>query len=373
MAPNGDLLVFYWMPGQDWNAVNVSQITGQKLAGPVTSWVTPNGPVLVEHLAGMAPNGDLLVFYWMPGQDWNAVNVSQITGQKLAGPVTSWVAPSGPVLVEHLAGMAPNGDLLVFYWMPGRNWDTFNVSQITGQKIAGPVTGWTEPYYSCLAAQGPGNQLLLFTSRSTSEYWYMQWYNALSPSLWVVGAPTYSMIWEDICPSDSTPLSSVILLAAKSPSGDLLVTYRGDAGWDVMNFSDAAGHKILSVPQAWVVPNGNTKVLHLAAESDDHRLLVFYSSWEGWHPRPGPGPGPRPRPKPDPDQDKDYKDNKDYMDTKDPKESFDRGGGDDNGGAEAEARTARAAIGDVAPAAGTGQASGQLAKPATLLTRRPIV
>ena len=75
------------------SVVDVTAITGKGIIGPVTSWQTPNGPVLVEHLAGMAPNGDLLVFYWMPGQDWNAVNVSQITGQKLAGPVTSWVTP----------------------------------------------------------------------------------------------------------------------------------------------------------------------------------------------------------------------------------------------------------------------------------------
>ena len=35
---------------------------------------------LVEHLAGPAPGGDLMVYYWMPGQDWKAVNVSSITG-----------------------------------------------------------------------------------------------------------------------------------------------------------------------------------------------------------------------------------------------------------------------------------------------------
>lgn len=113
--------------------------------GPVTGWQTQDGPHTVEHLAGQSPKGDLLVFFRVARTEaWRPVNVSQITGgQKVAGPVTSWQTADGPYNVEHLAGQSPTGDLLVFFWSPRADWQVVNVSQITGgQKIAGPVTNW---------------------------------------------------------------------------------------------------------------------------------------------------------------------------------------------------------------------------------------
>src|SRR5205823_11919714 len=61
----------------------------QQIASSLTSWQTPNGPFNVEHLAGMSPNGDVLVFYWSPQHDWQVVNVSQIAGAKVASSLTS--------------------------------------------------------------------------------------------------------------------------------------------------------------------------------------------------------------------------------------------------------------------------------------------
>jgi hypothetical protein len=62
----------------------------------------------------------------------NVVNVTGITGQKIAGPVTSWVVPDGPMLVEHLAGETADGSLNVFWWSPARNWQALDISGITG-------------------------------------------------------------------------------------------------------------------------------------------------------------------------------------------------------------------------------------------------
>jgi hypothetical protein len=118
--------------------VDVTEITGRHILGPVTSWLTQDGPFTVEHLAGVNANGELLVFFWSPRADWQAVNVSQITGQQMAGPVTSWLTQDGPFTVEHLAGVNANGELLVFFWSPRADWQAVNVSQITGQQIAGP-------------------------------------------------------------------------------------------------------------------------------------------------------------------------------------------------------------------------------------------
>jgi len=65
--------------------VDVTRITGRRVVGPVTSWQTPNGPLLVEHLAGRDAAGHLLVFWWSPAHDWQVVNVSSIAGPKVGG------------------------------------------------------------------------------------------------------------------------------------------------------------------------------------------------------------------------------------------------------------------------------------------------
>jgi hypothetical protein len=124
--------------------VNVTQITGHKVAaGGVTSWQTPDGPYLVEHLAAAAPDGDLMVFYWSPRHDWQAVNVTQITGHKVAaGGVTSWQTPDGPYLVEHLAAEGTDQHLLEFAWSPDCDWRARDLTQVTGARVAPYGTSW---------------------------------------------------------------------------------------------------------------------------------------------------------------------------------------------------------------------------------------
>src|SRR5258708_5198927 len=129
----------------EFGVVDVSAITGSLVTSRMTAWSVLDGSELVEHLAGRAPNGDLLVFYWTPSHDWKVVNVSQKTGERVAGQVASWVVPNGNENVEHLAGRSPTGDLLVFYWSPSHDWQVVNVSAKTGQKISDAVTSWTTP------------------------------------------------------------------------------------------------------------------------------------------------------------------------------------------------------------------------------------
>jgi hypothetical protein len=133
-SPDGDLLVFFWSPQMkteaDWQVVNVSEKTGQQIAGPLTSWQVPDGPFLVEHLAGPSPTGDLLVFFWSPQTDWQVVNVSAITKLQIAGPVTSWVTDG----VEQLAAAGLNNELYVFWRMafgrrPNPGWGYCSLTQ----------------------------------------------------------------------------------------------------------------------------------------------------------------------------------------------------------------------------------------------------
>ena len=223
MSPNGDLLVFWWSPAHDWQVVNVSQITGEKIASALTAWQTPNGPYNVEHLAGMSPNGDLLAFWWSPAHDWQVVNVSQITGEKIASALTAWQTPNGPYNVEHLAGMSPNGDLLVFWWSPAHDWQVVNVSQITGEKIASALTAWQTP-------NGPYN---------------------------------------------------VEHLAGMSPYGDALVFWWSPArDWQVVNVSDVTGRKVASALTVWQTASGAINIEHLGAMSPNGDLIVFWWSPE---------------------------------------------------------------------------------------------
>ena len=141
---NNELFVFWWSPEHNWQAVNVSSKTGYRIAGGVTNWQTHDGPFLVEHLAGRTPTGDLVVFWWSPQHDWNAVNVSTKTGKQISTSATSWVTPDGAGgTVEHLAARGLAGELLVFYWMAATDWQVIDVTMKTGRMIAGEVTSWT--------------------------------------------------------------------------------------------------------------------------------------------------------------------------------------------------------------------------------------
>jgi hypothetical protein len=226
MNRDGDLIVFWWSPRHDWQSVNVSQITGPKIASPVTSWQTPNGPFLVEHLAGTSPQGDLLVFWWSPQHDWQALDVTAKTGQRVSGALTSWQTPNGPYNVEHLAGMTPDGDLAVFWWSPRHDWQSVNVSQkVGGQRISGSPASWQtqKPHFLAeyLSCQGPSNSLLVF--------WW---------------SPRYD--------------------------------------WQLINNTPIIRRQVTSPQTAWQSKSGPFTIDHLASVDGEGRLLVFWHStqWE---------------------------------------------------------------------------------------------
>jgi hypothetical protein len=193
--------------------VDITAKTGQHIVDPVTSWQTPDGPFIVEHLAGMGINGNLLVFYWSPRQDWTVVNVTNITGQRIASPVTSWVTGN----VEHLAGKGPDNSLLVFWWTPATNWQVVNVTNITGENVDSNPT-----VYQLADAQ-----------------------------------------------------ENVELLGAKNPSNSLLLYWwKPSLDWQAMNISEITGEQIISTPQAWIVPSGTSSIVeHFAAESNNNRFI----------------------------------------------------------------------------------------------------
>jgi hypothetical protein len=75
------------------------------------------GSLTVEKLAGVDA-GAAITFSWSPAHDWSAFDDSQFTGVLFAELPTSWEVPDGPFIVEHLAGPAVDGRLLLIYWRP---------------------------------------------------------------------------------------------------------------------------------------------------------------------------------------------------------------------------------------------------------------
>jgi Metallo-peptidase family M12B Reprolysin-like len=84
------------------------------------------GPFDVEHLAGINSNGDLLVFFWTPRDDWQVVNLSVMTGPELQAVsyFTNWQTSLGRVNIENIAGIVNlpgsggRNRLLVYSWSP---------------------------------------------------------------------------------------------------------------------------------------------------------------------------------------------------------------------------------------------------------------
>ena len=110
------------------NFVDITQKTGFQVQGAVTSWQTKSGEYYVEHLAGKTPSNELIVFWWSRLHDWQAVNITQKTNQHIITPVTSWQTRNGEYNVEHLAGIDPSNNLIVFWWSRQHDWQSVNVS-----------------------------------------------------------------------------------------------------------------------------------------------------------------------------------------------------------------------------------------------------
>jgi photosystem II stability/assembly factor-like uncharacterized protein len=179
-AATGHLLVFYSLASQTTGAwqpspIGVVDVTakagGAQPASPLTAWQTQDGPFLVEHLAGTDANGNVLVFWWSPRQDWQVVDVTAKTGKRVSSPLTSWQTRTGGQVAEHLAGISQAGHLVEFRWMPSTDWTAVDITAGGGPSLldAGRVTSWqsTEGPYIVerLAAITPGFHAIVLSRR----------------------------------------------------------------------------------------------------------------------------------------------------------------------------------------------------------------
>lgn len=128
---DGDVIVTWWIPsfGGEWVQSNLTALRdGPALAGgSIATWVTPWGGT---NILGRNINGDVLVYWWAPGLgpgQWNFTNLTQLIdgAETLTGPIAGFSSPSG---VVNVFGSAADGELIRYWWRPGDAWQWENVS-----------------------------------------------------------------------------------------------------------------------------------------------------------------------------------------------------------------------------------------------------
>ena len=157
-----------------------------------------------------------MIFWWsLPAHDWQSLNISSLTGKKIKSSVLNWRAGTA----EHLAAQGEDNSLLVFWSTTPPSWQVVNVSEITGEFIGGVASAYQVSEEGetseLLSARGLDNSLLLF--------WY-------------------------------------------KPSMD----------WQSMNITEITGETITLNPEACDCSFGVSIVEHFAAEASNNRLLVFW-------------------------------------------------------------------------------------------------
>lgn len=160
---NGHLQVLSWQGDTGWRHSNdVSQETGVTIWSkvgianpggddpdgylstyPATCWVVGD----VVHLASIDSNLHLRVFWKAPGQSWQSYDLSGNLGLTLTHDAPGPVFPSAPVswvngAVEHLALIDGQGHLRTFWYWPGQQWGTEDLSAELGFAVQGLSAPW---------------------------------------------------------------------------------------------------------------------------------------------------------------------------------------------------------------------------------------
>lgn len=125
--------------GEEWNASNLSSITGAPpLTSGLTAFVTTWSAI---NIIGLDGAGNVLATWWVPsfGGNWAVSDLTAVAGggTPLTGStLTSFTAPWGAL---NIAGLTAEGDVAAYWWTPGSNDDetTWQVANLTGSFSVG--------------------------------------------------------------------------------------------------------------------------------------------------------------------------------------------------------------------------------------------
>ena len=221
------LLVFFRRGVRDWEVVDVTAKTGKTVIGEVTSWMTTDGSSSIEHIAGTSPDGSLVVFWKSSNLDWEAVNVTAIAG---GGSITgsrpvSWI----DFQTGYVAACGQNQRLLVYREGFGGTWALVDVTAITGVKIAEVYTVYQlddEGMVTILSARGIDGSLLQFwydrrIGHHPFQHWQVFNYSQAAGASWI----SRSTAWL----THSAGGQPIEHIAAVTPQSHLLMAW--DYGW----------------------------------------------------------------------------------------------------------------------------------------------
>jgi len=281
---SGNVVVFFWSPRADWQALEVSNISGRQLApaAALTSWQTPDGPYNVEHLGGVDASGNVVVFFWSPRADWQAVEVSAICGRTLAAaaPLTSWQTPDGPYNVEHLGGVDASGNVVVFFWSPRAEWQAVEVSNISGRQLApaAALTSWQTPdgpyNVEHVAGVDPTGDAIVFFWSPRSD-WQAVDASAIAGRGVATGATSWQQWRIDL---DDQPLLVERLAALDTTGAAVVFSWSPRHDWSAFDVSANTGVAFVGGITSWQVPDGPFVAEHVAGCTPDNRLVLVY--WE---------------------------------------------------------------------------------------------
>ncbi|MGE4196806.1 MAG: hypothetical protein AB7G11_06760, partial [Phycisphaerales bacterium] len=127
----GRVTVTWWVPGfgGEWRTNNLTGETGGPAlrTSSVTSYVTPWGGL---NIAGIDPQGRVLIYWWVPGfLSWVVTPVSDDIPGAIP-PQRRLTGVASPVGTINLFGVGSDGDVLRFFWNPGQAWRQQNVTEL---------------------------------------------------------------------------------------------------------------------------------------------------------------------------------------------------------------------------------------------------
>ncbi|MDX9910256.1 MAG: hypothetical protein RBS39_00345 [Phycisphaerales bacterium] len=128
----GNVIVSWWVPsfGGAWRQNNfTTQFGAQPFAGTeVTTWVTPWRAL---NIAGLDAQGNVNVFWWVPGGTWNVANLTQNLPMSQARPQSSLSSATGLDQSLNIFGVDDDtGDTIRLFWKPNSNWSLENLTDI---------------------------------------------------------------------------------------------------------------------------------------------------------------------------------------------------------------------------------------------------
>ncbi|MCC6428935.1 MAG: fibronectin type III domain-containing protein [Phycisphaerales bacterium] len=155
----GHSVNYYYQPGASsaWAFADLTDaIDGQPftrgLAGFVTPWTAITGGGAnggfddALNIAGLNDDGHIIVYYWAPGFNWASFDMTTtFSGEELTGQLGAFVTSWGAM---NVVGQTSAGAIYAYWWAPALgagNWQTVDLSATAGQ---GPVASAVETTFS---------------------------------------------------------------------------------------------------------------------------------------------------------------------------------------------------------------------------------